>query len=176
MSSSCCGKSTEGWGAGRLLSVDLLYLDRDVCTRCRGADETLAAAVASATPALRAMGITLEVRRTLVDAEEAAQRLRLITSPTIRIDGRDIAPLVEESTCESCGDLMTSGSVGCRVWLWRGEQYTSPPEALIVEALMRAALAPREQPSALPSDFALPENLRSFFKLRKAGAAGVGCR
>jgi hypothetical protein len=176
MSSSCCGKSPEEGCAVRILSVDLLYLDRDVCTRCRGADETLDAAVASATPALRAMGIALEVRRTLVDSEEAAERLRLITSPTIRIDDRDIAPLVEESACESCGDLMTSGSVDCRVWLWRGEQYTSPPEGLIVEALMRAALAPREQPPVPPSDFALPENLRSFFKLRKARAAGAGCR
>ncbi len=176
MSSSCCGKPPEEGGAVRILSVDLLYLDRDVCTRCRGADETLDAAVASATPALRAMEIALEVRRTLIDSEEAAERLRLITSPTIRIDDRDIAPLVEESACESCGDLMTSGSVDCRVWFWRGEQYTSPPEGLIVEALMRVALAPREQPPVPSSDFALPENLRSFFRLRKAGAAGAGCR
>lgn len=169
--SGCCQTAPGQCLAPRTLSVELLYLDRDVCTRCRGADAALDAAAAAASPALRAMGIALDVRRTLVDTEDLAERLRLVTSPTIRIDGHDIAPAVEESACESCGNLMTSGSVDCRVWPWRGERHTSPPEGLIVEALLRAALAPPQRPEA-DDGYVLPENLRGFFHNR---APGCGC-
>lgn len=169
--SGCCQTAPDRCRAPRTLSVELLYLDRDVCTRCRGADAALDAAAAAASPALQAMGIALDVRRTLVDTEDLAERLRLVTSPTIRVDGHDIAPAVEESVCESCGDLMTAGSVDCRVWSWRGERHASPPEGLIVEALLRVALAPPQRPG--PDDgYVLPANLRSFFHNR---APGCGC-
>lgn len=166
--SGCCAPAPEV--VPRTLAVELLFLDRDVCTRCRGADDALDAAVAAAAPALRALGVTMAVRRVLVESEAIAERVRLVTSPTIRIDGRDIAP-VAESLCESCGDLMTSGAVDCRVWTWRGAEFTAPPEGLIVEALLRAALAPPGPPEGAEG-FALPENLRQFFRHR---APGCGC-
>ncbi|MGE5504139.1 MAG: DUF2703 domain-containing protein, partial [Actinomycetota bacterium] len=122
------------------MTVDLLYIDRDVCTRCQGADTALDEALADAVPVLRAMGIEVEVRRTLVETENMAIEHRLESSPTIRINGQDIQPQVEETVCESCGTLVASGAVDCRVWTWQGQQFTAPPKGLIVEALMRAAV------------------------------------
>lgn len=119
------------------------------------------------------MDIEVEVRRTLVETEDMAIEHRLESSPTIRINGQDIHPQVEESTCESCGTLVASGAVDCRVWTWQGQQFTSPPKGLIVEALMRAAVAPPT--STEGTAYSVPENLRLFFKNRSAARTGCGC-
>lgn len=162
----------------RTLAIELLYIDIDTCSRCQGADAALDSALADAAPALAALDVDLSVTRTLVDSEDVARARRLTSSPSIRIDGRDIQPDFEESDCASCGTLVSSGSVDCRVWRWRDIKDTAPPKGLIVEALLRAALAPEpgEPPSA--ADFTLPDNLLRFFQSRKpskAASCGCGC-
>ncbi len=42
----------------------------------------------------------------------------------------------KESKCESCGDLC-GDDVDCRIWLYQGKEYTSPPPAMIVDAILR---------------------------------------
>jgi Domain of unknown function (DUF2703) len=171
--SECCLSPSAVSRADRTLLVELLYLNRDVCTRCRGADDALDAALADASPALQAMGVGVDVRRILVDSEDTARRLHFRTSPTIRINGNDIQPEFSESSCESCGSLMNRGDVDCREWTWRGERYASPPKGLIVEALMRAAALPQGE---LPKgSYSFPDNLRNFFQNRKSAAGGCGC-
>ncbi len=71
--------------------MDFLYLDLTTCSRCVGSDEALEAAVATVWPALDAMGAGVEVRKTLVETEEQALALGFVSSPTIRVNGRDIA-------------------------------------------------------------------------------------
>lgn len=148
----------------------MLAIDRTTCTRCVGTDEAVDRAIAQAAPALAAMDIAVEVRHPLVDSEDTAARLRLVSSPTIRIDGADIQPQVSESVCAPCSDLTTAGQVDCRVWIWQGEEFTSPPEGLVVEALMRAALSPAPEKDERP--FTLPANLRAFFSQKKRPGAG----
>ncbi len=171
--SECCLASSIPNHAGRKLLVELLYLDRDVCTRCRGAEDALNEALTDASPALRAMGFEVDVRHILVDSEDAARRLQFRSSPTIRIDGHDIQPEIGESSCESCSSLVESGSVECREWTWRGERYMSPPKGLIVEALMRATASPQR---AVPEkSYALSENLKNFFQNRSSPANKCAC-
>lgn len=173
--SGSCSSSPTNCCSSRKMAVDLLYIDRDVCTRCRGTDEALDAALADAIPVLRAMNVEVEVRRILVETEDMARTVCLSTSPTIRINGRDIQPEVTETTCESCGTLVASGDVECRMWTWQGQQYPSPPKGLIVEALMRAAVT-AEAPEAEPEQiFGLPENLVKFFANKASNTAGSGC-
>ncbi|MEM7778284.1 MAG: DUF2703 domain-containing protein, partial [Pseudomonadota bacterium] len=57
-----------------------------------------------------------------------------------RINGRDIQPERHQSPCQECGDLCNcSDGMDCRVWAWRGAMHTSPPVALFVDRILRAA-------------------------------------
>jgi hypothetical protein len=89
--------------------------------------------------------------------------LGFVSSPTIRLNGRDIQLDVRENLCESCGDLCGE-DMDCRVWVYQGKEYSTPPKAMIIDAILRevyggAAMAPQTPPKIE----ALPENLRRFF-------------
>jgi hypothetical protein len=157
-------KDDEMLKAGRRrIDIEFLYLDLTACTRCRGTDEHLQEAMSAVSKIADTAGIEMSLRKTLVESEEQALALGLISSPTIRVNGRDIAPELRESRCASCESRSCDG-VACRVWLFRGKEYTEAPTAMIVEAILREidrgapALAPVERPRKLS------ENLRRFFE------------
>jgi hypothetical protein len=161
----------------RRLDVEFLFLDLDTCGRCTSTDATLTAALEIVDPTLRAMGVTVALDRQLVADEAVARELGFVSSPTIRINGEDIAGALVESQCDACTDACgCNGSILCRDWLYRGKRYTQPPVGLIVEALMTRAsqdLAgerPTRRTRHQPVD--LPENLRRFFAC-KAGQGAV---
>lgn len=52
------------------------------------------------------------------------------------MNGRDIQLEVKESLCDSCGDLC-GDTVDCRIWVYQGKDYTIPPKAMIIEAILR---------------------------------------
>lgn len=149
--------------AERKVEVDFLYLDLDTCSRCRESDAGLSAAVEAVEPVLDSIGVDIEVRKTLVESEEQARAMGFVSSPTILVNGRDIASELIESSCSECGDLCGCGEVDCRVWDYRGEKHLGAPAGLIVEALL-AELAPT---GAAPAEAAplndVPENLKHFF-------------
>ncbi len=156
--------------AGRTIEVDFLYLDLTTCTRCRGSDASLRAAVETVRSALDAVGASIEVRKTLVESEEQARALRFVSSPTILVNGRDIASELVESSCSECGELCgCDGEVDCRVWDYRGEQHTEAPIGMIVEAIL-AELGPTGAARSEERTFVdVPENLKRF--LAGTGAA-----
>lgn len=82
------------------------------------------------------------MRKTHVTSEEQAAALGFVSSPTIRVNGRDIARGVEESRCGACSKLAAT-DVGCRTWSWRGKQHSVPPTGMIVDAILRGIYAPR---------------------------------
>jgi glutaredoxin len=90
-----------GATATRELHVEFLYLDLDTCTHCRATDTTLLEAIARTRPALDAAGVTVHVTKTLVASETQARELGFVSSPTIRINGADIAGELLESACEN---------------------------------------------------------------------------
>jgi uncharacterized protein DUF2703 len=124
----------------RKLQIEFLFLDLDTCTRCRATDATLLEAIARTRPALDATGVAVSVTKTLVASEAQARVLGFVSSPTIRINGVDIAGKLVESACDSCSDTCAcNGGVDCRDWVWRGERSHEPPLGLIVEAILRHA-------------------------------------
>jgi hypothetical protein len=140
----------------RPLRIEFLYLDLNTCSRCRATDTALLRALELARPALEATGIGVTVTRTLVADEHQAREHGFVTSPTIRINGVDIASQLLESVCDSCTEACAcDGKVDCRDWLWRGERSTEPPVGLIVEAIMGQAFgalaraAPPPPPAAM---------------------------
>ena len=147
----------------RHLDIEFLYLDLSLCGRCRGTDAALEEAVAEISPILETTGVEAQVKKIHVETEAQARDLGLVTSPTIRINGRDIQPQIEQSLCEDCGDLC-GDACDCRVWRYRGKDYTAPPKAMIVEAILREAYggaAEAAETAARPQE--VPANLKRFF-------------
>lgn len=156
--------------ATRTLTVDFLFLDREDCERCSATDDSLRDAIEAVADLLARLGVEIVVRNVHVEDEAAARRTRLEISPTIRIDGRDVQPDYLESACESCGERCGCGGrcadgISCRVWLYRGEEYTTPPVELIVKALLRVAVSARPPTdlSREATDYRLSDDLRKFF-------------
>lgn len=147
------------------LRIDFLYLDVERCTRCRGTDRNLESALEAARAALTASGTQVEVNRIHVDSVELARQWRFESSPTIRVNGRDIALVLRESSCgsEACADGCGE-SIACRVWVHDGQEYTEPPVPMILDAILRevyrGAVVSRE---VAAEPYELPPNLARFF-------------
>jgi hypothetical protein len=157
--------------SGRL-RLEFLFLDLSTCSRCLGADRSLESALDVVREVLQATGVELEVDKILVESAEQAQALRFVSSPTIRVDGDDVALELRESSCgsEACGDGCGE-QIACRVWVHRGREYTEPPVAMIVDAVLGhvyGGAPPRGAPE--PEAYALPENLARFFSARTGSA------
>lgn len=159
------------------LRIEFLFLDLTSCTRCLGADRSLESALDIVGEVLEATGVEVEVDKILVESAEQARALRFVSSPTIRVDGRDVALELRESSCGSeactdgCGD-----QIACRVWVHRGREYTEPPVAMIVDAILEhvySGPSPRARGEA--QSYELPENLARFFSGKAASAEERAC-
>ncbi len=171
----CCGndapaKSTVAVEpAQRRVDVELQYLDLSVCTRCQDAEKILDEARKVLAPLLETLGVELSVRKTHVRSEEQARELGFVTSPTIRVNGRDIQPEVRESPCDSCGSLCGCGEdFGCRIWTYQGEDHTSPPKAMVADAILGELYGRRDEAGDDTGSKDVPDSLKRFFA--QAGA------
>ena len=162
MSATECCSCGSGCGCcaspQKEVRIDFLYLDLNTCDRCSGTERALDEAVSNVRPALSAAGYDVTVRKTLIDTRNTAIEWGLQSSPTIRVNGHDIAP-VQETQCKCCGDIC-GDDVDCRVWTYQGQEYTAPPKALIAEAILTYFSAPAVEPTPC----ALADNLERFFQ------------
>src|SRR5687768_11908017 len=90
---------TKPLATPKRLDVELLALDLNTCRRCTGTAANIRAALASAADLLREAGAEVVLRETVVRTAEQAERLRFESSPTVRINGHDIAVEARESKC-----------------------------------------------------------------------------
>lgn len=171
--STCCGPKPNasvakaGESGGRRLVIEFLYLDLSVCAPCQGTEASLEEAVAEAAQVLKATGVEVEIRKINVLSEAQARELKFVSSPTIRINGKDIQLEVKESLCESCGDLC-GDDVDCRVWVYQGKEYTIPPKAMIIEAILREVYGGGKETFDDPQwKGDIPDNLKRFFAARR---------
>ena len=168
----CAVPADAGWKEEiRVLNIDLVVIDLTVCARCVPTGDQLENAVRLLTPVAEAMGIELKYRAIVVQSEDEAKQHALLSSPTIRINGRDIAQDIRESVCESCGDLTDNDTVvDCREWHYRGKVYSSAPLAMLLEVIMDAMLRIDNEPLVTPAPLKeLPENLKTYFANKKRG-------
>jgi hypothetical protein len=159
------------------LRIEFLFLDLTSCTRCLGADRSLESALDIVGEVLEATGVEVAVDKILVESAEQARALRFVSSPTIRVDGRDVALELRESSCGSeactdgCGD-----QIACRVWVHRGREYTEPPVAMIVDAILEHVYSGRSARARVAAQsYELPENLARFFSGKAASAEERAC-
>lgn len=158
---NCCA---AGEHPEKRLTIEFMYIDLTVCDRCLGTDASLDTAIAEVASVLKATGYEIEVRKILVETEEQACDLGFVSSPTIRINGQDIQLDVKENLCESCGDVCGE-EVDCRVWVWQGKEYTTPPKAMIVDAILRHVYGGQKPAENVARE--VPENLKKFFAAKK---------
>jgi Domain of unknown function (DUF2703) len=119
----------------RIVAIDFLYGDVSSCRRCSGTDANLRAALAAVAGVLQATDARVQVRRIHVRSVEQARELQFVSSPTLRVNGRDIAPEGLESFCggDGCG---CAPDARCRVWRYRGGDHTEAPVGLLVDAIL----------------------------------------
>lgn len=159
----CCGAPKEVKRESKRIVIDFLFLDLSVCTRCQGADTNLEEALSEVSKILEATGVEVVVNKINVINEELAKKHRFITSPTIRLNGRDIQMDFKESLCESCGDLC-GDEVDCRIWIYQGKEYTVPPKAMIIESLLREVYG-GDNKQKEETEYSLPDNLKKFYEV-----------
>jgi hypothetical protein len=157
------------------VEIDFMFIDLDVCTRCKGTDESLETALRAVRGVLESAEVEVTVRKTLVDAEEKAKQLGFVSSPTIRVNGQDVALELRESSCASCGEACgCEGGIDCRVWLYQGKEHTVAPVQMIVDAILAAVYGTKEEMPTSSQPKSVPENLKRFFAA-KAAKASMSC-
>jgi hypothetical protein len=113
---------------------------------------------------LAAAGTEVEVDKVLVESAEQARELRLLSSPTLRVNGRDVTLELRESPCGSEGCTDGCGeSIACRVWVHEGREHTEPPVALILDAILREIYGAIVEREVDAEPYELPEILKRFF-------------
>lgn len=161
----CCNTSKDTEDDKGRIVIDLLYLDLSVCTRCQGTDTSLDNALMDVSKVLEATGVEVVVNKVHVLSKEQAKKYQFVSSPTIRVNGRDIQMEVKESFCESCGDLC-GDNVDCRVWVYQGQEYTVPPKAMITDAILKEVYNSNNKKEKM-KEYILPENLKQFYETMK---------
>jgi hypothetical protein len=157
-----------------VVAIDFLFLDTSACGRCSKTGANIDLALAAVAQVLRATDARVELRRIHVQSAEHARELRFVSSPTIRVNGRDIAlqPLESECGADECG---CGPGASCRVWRYAGREYAEAPVGLIVDALLAELYAGTPRTHAPPAAYELPDNLRRVFAAKDAGAPAGGC-
>jgi hypothetical protein len=153
--------------------VEYLYLDLQVCDRCIGTEQVLDEVLSKLSPELQLAGYTLEYRKTKMETAELAQQYWFESSPTVRVNGRDMCFNVQENPCDCCSDI--SGSiVDCRIFEYEGQNYEVPPQEMLAEAILKAVFGSQSEPNCPESGYVLPKNLEVFYN-GKNNKSGCDC-
>ena len=160
----CCGNAEETKIDKNKITIDFLYLDLSVCTRCQGAESSLDEALKEVAKVLDATGTEVRVNKVNIRTKELAEKYKFLSSPTIRVNGRDIQMEFKESLCESCGELC-GDTVDCRVWLYQGNEYNVPPTAMVIEGILKIVYGGNLDTDVSEEKYTIPENLKHFYEV-----------
>lgn len=141
--------------------VEYLYLDLQTCERCIGTDHILDEVMIALTPGLNLAGYEVVYNKIEMVTEEIARKYQFISSPTIRVNGRDICQSVAENSCGCCSDI-SGTDVDCRVFEYNGDTYDVPPKEMIAEAILESIFT-KGSCGCTCGEYDLPENLKEFF-------------
>ena len=158
--------------AGKKVLVEYLYLDLETCDRCVGTDTVLERVMMTLVPALRLAGYEVAYKKIEMKTAELAARHRLLSSPTIRVNGRDVCGPVKENSCGCCGEI-SGTDVDCRIFEYNGELFEIPPEEMLADAVLKAVFGRGGEDGCCVGEYELPDNLKTFYEGKKK--AGCSC-
>jgi len=162
-----CGSNFE-----KTVLTEYLYLDLQSCDRCIGTDKVLDEVMATVTPALECAGYTVRYNKIEIETEELAREFELLSSPTIRVNGRDVCLSVKENDCGCCSDISAT-AVACRVFEYNGETYEVPPKEMLADAILKAMFGQNERGCSC-GGYELPDNLKQFFDGKESKRCNCG--
>jgi hypothetical protein len=112
------------------------------------------------TPAFVLAGYRIAYRKTEITGEQDAVLHQFVSSPTIRVNGRDICGVVKESDCGCCGEI-SGTQVDCRIFEYEGRLYEVPSKAMLAESILKLAF--KSPKASCCENYELPQNLKNFF-------------
>jgi len=171
-----CGCSDEACHCGeKTARIQYLYLDLTTCDRCVGTDAVLDEVMEVLTPALTTAGYKVSYEKTEMATQALAREYEFLSSPTIRVNGRDICRFVSESKCGCCGEI-SGTDVSCRVFEYEGKTYEVPPREMLAGAILET-LFMKDCGLESGEAYEMPRNLKDFFegKRQKACCTGSCC-
>ena len=128
------------------VKIEYLYLDLNTCDRCCGTDVVLDEVVSLLRPVLETAGYQLDYEKVEMTTVKDAVRYEFLSSPTIRVNGKDICTSVKENACGCCSDI-SGTDVTCRVFTYEGADYEVAPKAMLVEEILRRVFSVLAQPA-----------------------------
>lgn len=170
-----CGDCCVEEETNKTVTVEYLYLDLETCDRCVGTDKILEHVLKDLAPVFKQAGYSVTYKKIEIRTAEMAKEFHFLSSPTIRVNGKDICETVLENDCVCCGEIAGT-QVNCRVFEYEGTLYEVPPKEMLVECIMKNAFHPVESYCEAEA-YVLPENLKIFFegKEEKAKSNSSGC-
>lgn len=154
--------------------VDLLFLDLSVCTRCQDTESSLDDSLEGVLELLNNIGRKVKLNKIHIETKEQAIKYHFVSSPTIRVNGRDIQMEVKESHCSTCSSLTDGASVDCRVWVYNGKEYSAPPKEMIIDAILSDIYNVQTvNDLGVQKEYTLPENLVEYFSKQDKLCASV---
>lgn len=149
----------------KMVQIEYLFLDLKTCDRCIGTDRLLDDVVKTISPALSLAGYTVDYQKIEIDTPNLAIKHQFSSSPTIRINGKDIGGEVKENSCDCCSEI-SGTDVNCRVFTFQKKDYEVPPKEMLAETILKAAFD-QNKPCCWQKIYELPENLKTFFEGKK---------
>lgn len=156
-SPGCCGSAPDS-----SIVVEYLYLDRKSCARCIGTEKNLDEVMSVLTPALELAGFSVQYEKIEMDTAERAMEHRFVSSPTVRVNGVDIAGEIRENDCGCCGEI-SGTKVDCRVFPVDGQFLEVPPLSFFAKRILTEVFVPQSEERVA----GLPENLIDFYEGKK---------
>ncbi len=154
--------------------IDLLYLDLSVCTRCQGTESSLEDSLESLIELLQSSDREVKFNKIHIETKEQAIQHHFVSSPTIRVNGKDIQMKVKESHCSTCSSLTDGASVDCRVWVYKDKEYSVPPKTMIIDAVLNIIYNTKEMSEQEDhSQYRLSKNLIEYFEKKDQLCANV---
>ncbi len=153
--------------------VEYLYLDLQTCERCIGTDSILDEVMLVLTPGLELAGFTVEYKKVEMETVNIAIQHQFVSSPTIRVNGKDICKSVAENKCGCCSEISDT-DVECRVFEYNGETFEIPPNEMLAKGILQIVFGQSDGDYSCDK-YELPENLKTFFA-GKATKSGCSCR
>jgi hypothetical protein len=151
----------------RNVEIDFLYLDLEICSPCRSTESNIEHALSDVAGILKTTGVEVTVRKTHVESLEQAINLGFLTSPTIRINGKDLQMEFKENYCATCSQV-SGTQTDCRVWVYQGQKYSAPPEPMIIEAVLQEVYGgSRSEAAKIVRPENAWENLARFFESKR---------
>ena len=159
----------------KIIIIEYLSLDLNTCERCVQTDKVLDGVLDELRHAFKIAGYSLEYHKVLIETAEMAAAYKFISSPTIRVNGRDICKPADDNICNCCGDIAGT-QLDCPVFSYNGKKYEVPPAEMIAEAIIQWALVP-QLPTFCSDGYVLPDNLKKFFESKntKCGKSACSC-